>query len=41
MYWTDEDIQPSVDLAEKIFGKGDQSNVFLLPENSEKFGRAV
>ena len=21
MYWTSEDIQPSVDLAEKLFGK--------------------
>ena len=36
MYWTDEDIQPSVDLAEKIFGKGDQSNVFLF---TREFGK--
>ena len=39
MYWTSEDIQPSVDLAEKLFGKSGiyssnvdttHSNVFLL-----------
>jgi len=30
MFWTDEDIQPSVDLAEKIFGKNSQSNIFLF-----------
>ena len=30
MFWTDEDIQPSVDLAEKIFGKNGQSNTFLF-----------
>ena len=36
MFWTDEDIQPSVDLAEKIFGKGDQSNVFLF---TREFGK--
>jgi hypothetical protein len=36
MFWTDEDIQPSVDLAEKIFGKNSQSNVFLF---TREFGK--
>ena len=36
MFWTDEDIQPSVDLAEKIFGKNNQSNVFLF---TREFGK--
>ena len=36
MFWTDEDIQPSVDLAEKIFGKGDRSNMFLF---TREFGK--
>ena len=47
MYWTSEDIQPSVDLAEKLFGKSGiyshnkgedvtHSNVFLL---TREFGK--
>jgi hypothetical protein len=44
MYWTGEDIQPSVDLAEKLFGKSGMhshnnvthSNVFLL---TREFGK--
>ena len=36
MFWTDEDIQPSVDLAERIFGKNSQSNVFLF---TREFGK--
>ena len=45
MYWTSEDIQPSVDLAEKLFGKSviiasnsdtTHSNVFLL---TREFGK--
>lgn len=36
MFWTDEDIQPSVDLAEKIFGKNSQSNIFLF---TREFGK--
>ena len=36
MFWTDEDIQPSVDLAEKIFGMSEQSSVFLF---TREFGK--
>ena len=45
MYWTSEDIQPSVDLAEKLFGKSGiyssnedttHSNVFIL---TREFGK--
>ena len=45
MYWTSEDIQPSVDLAEKLFGKSGiysnntdttHSDVFLL---TREFGK--
>jgi len=36
MFWTGKDIQPSVDLAEKIFGKNTQSNVFLF---TREFGK--
>ena len=36
MFWTGEDIQPSVDLAEKIFGKSTQSNTFLF---TREFGK--
>jgi hypothetical protein len=45
MYWTSEDVQPSVDLAEKLFGKSGiysnntdttHSNVFLL---TREFGK--
>ena len=45
MYWTSEDIQPSVDSAEKLFGKSGtyssnsdttHSNVFLL---TREFGK--
>ena len=36
MFWTGEDIQPSVDLAEKIFGKSDQSSMFLF---TREFGK--
>ena len=45
MYWTSEDVQPSVDLAEKLFGKSGiysnntdttHSDVFLL---TREFGK--
>ena len=36
MFWTDKDIQPSVDLAEKIFGKSEPSNEFLF---TREFGK--